>query len=161
MRSAALAAALLFAAVGLAIGCAGGRTRTWCLAALAVAGIAAARAPIPACWREAAFFGVWVATAAAAAAAHLPKGPPGIAAIALSAGAGLCAGAAIAAAGTPMDLIAALPCALAFAPAAMCIGAGRSIAIRIAASWLIAIAVLAAALQLLPVTPGYLPDHLE
>jgi len=28
-------------------------------------------------------------------------------------------------------------------------------------SWLIAIAVLAAALPYLPVTPGYLPDHLE
>jgi len=28
-------------------------------------------------------------------------------------------------------------------------------------SWVIAIAALAATLQLLPVTPGYLPDHLE
>jgi len=28
-------------------------------------------------------------------------------------------------------------------------------------SWVIAVAVLALTLQLLPVTPGYLPDHLE
>jgi len=28
-------------------------------------------------------------------------------------------------------------------------------------SWIIAIAVLAGTLQLLAVTPGYLPDHLE
>jgi hypothetical protein len=33
--------------------------------------------------------------------------------------------------------------------------------LAIAASWLIAIAALAAALPLLPVTPGYLPDHLD
>jgi hypothetical protein len=32
---------------------------------------------------------------------------------------------------------------------------------RIVSSWLIAVALLAATLQMLPVTPGYLPDHLE
>jgi len=32
---------------------------------------------------------------------------------------------------------------------------------RIVASWLVAIAILNAALVVLPVTPGYLPDHLE
>ena len=32
---------------------------------------------------------------------------------------------------------------------------------KIVSSWLIAVALLAATLQMLPVTPGYLPDHLE
>ncbi|HET6972107.1 MAG TPA: hypothetical protein VFH92_13350 [Phenylobacterium sp.] len=34
-------------------------------------------------------------------------------------------------------------------------------ALAVGASWLIAIAALAAALPFLPVTPGYLPDHLD
>lgn len=35
------------------------------------------------------------------------------------------------------------------------------IALRIVASWLIAVAMLGAMLHFLPVTPGYLPDHME
>jgi hypothetical protein len=35
------------------------------------------------------------------------------------------------------------------------------LAIKVVSSWVIVIAVLAATLQVLPVTPGYLPDHLE
>jgi len=35
------------------------------------------------------------------------------------------------------------------------------IALRVVASWLIAVAMLGALLQLLPVTPGYVPDHME
>jgi hypothetical protein len=35
------------------------------------------------------------------------------------------------------------------------------IALKVVASWVMAIMVLAALLRVLPVTPGYLPDHLE
>ena len=35
------------------------------------------------------------------------------------------------------------------------------IAPKVVSSWLIAVALLAVTLQLIPVTPGYLPDHLE
>lgn len=38
---------------------------------------------------------------------------------------------------------------------------GRELPIKIVAGWLIATAALNAALSVLPVTPGYLPDHLE
>jgi len=34
-------------------------------------------------------------------------------------------------------------------------------ALKVIASWLVAIALLGGALRLIPVTPGYLPDHLE
>jgi hypothetical protein len=34
-------------------------------------------------------------------------------------------------------------------------------AIAVICSWLMAVAVLAAVLHFLPVTPGYLPDHVE
>jgi uncharacterized membrane protein len=36
-----------------------------------------------------------------------------------------------------------------------------SIALRVVASWLIAVVVLVVALRFLPVIPGYVPDHLE
>ena len=35
------------------------------------------------------------------------------------------------------------------------------LAIKVVVSWLVAVALLNAALRLLPVTPGYLPDHVE
>jgi uncharacterized membrane protein len=35
------------------------------------------------------------------------------------------------------------------------------IGLRVVVSWLIAVAVLVAALRFLPVIPGYVPDHLE
>jgi hypothetical protein len=55
----------------------------------------------------------------------------------------------------------ALPCVLIFLPASWVAGRYGSIPVKVVSSWVIAVAVLAAALQLLPVTPGYLPDHLE
>jgi hypothetical protein len=57
-------------------------------------------------------------------------------------------------------LFAATGLALASVPAAW---ADRRvlIALRVVASWLIAVAMLGAMLQFLPVTPGYMPDHME
>ena len=54
----------------------------------------------------------------------------------------------------------ALPWVLVTVPAAWLIAHGRGIAVKIVSSWLIAIALLSAALPLTP-TPGYEPDHLE
>ena len=59
------------------------------------------------------------------------------------------------------DLLKAAPCVLLAMPAAWLIGRKASIAVKVASSWLIAMAVLAALLPFLPVTPGYLPDHLD
>ena len=50
---------------------------------------------------------------------------------------------------------------LALLPAAWIANRRVLIALRVAASWLIAVAMLGALLQFLPVTPGYLPDHME
>ncbi|WP_275690418.1 hypothetical protein [Luteibacter yeojuensis] len=37
----------------------------------------------------------------------------------------------------------------------------RAVALQVLISWLLAVAALTATLALLPVTPGYAPDHLE
>ena len=55
----------------------------------------------------------------------------------------------------------ALPFVLIFLPASWVVARTTSIPVKVVSSWVIAVAVLAATLQLLPVTPGYLPDHLE
>jgi hypothetical protein len=46
-------------------------------------------------------------------------------------------------------------------PASWTVRRHDSIPVKVVSSWVIAIAVLAITLQLLPVTPGYLPDHME
>jgi hypothetical protein len=50
---------------------------------------------------------------------------------------------------------------LAFLPSVWTANRRVSIALRVVASWLIAVAVLGALLHFLPVTPGYVPDHME
>jgi hypothetical protein len=46
-------------------------------------------------------------------------------------------------------------------PAARVVSSYASTPVKVVSSWVIAVAILAATLQLIPVTPGYLPDHLE
>jgi hypothetical protein len=58
-------------------------------------------------------------------------------------------------------LCAATGLALASLPAAWITDRRVLIALRVVASWLIAVAMLGAMLQFLPVTPGYMPDHME
>jgi hypothetical protein len=81
--------------------------------------------------------------------------------VALSTHAGLWAGAVVGLTGSSPDLLKALPAALIVAPAAWLVSRRASIAVKVASSWLIAIAMLAAPLPFLAVTPGFLPDHLE
>src|ERR1700730_2288236 len=50
---------------------------------------------------------------------------------------------------------------LALLPAARIADRRVLIALRVVAGWLIAVAMLGAILQFLPVTPGYMPDHME
>jgi len=51
--------------------------------------------------------------------------------------------------------------ALAVLPAVWTVDRRVLIALRVVASWLIAVALLGAILQFIPVTPGYMPDHME
>jgi hypothetical protein len=82
-------------------------------------------------------------------------------ALAVAVNAGFWSGAVVAVAGSESDLLRALPAALTIAPASWLIRSRAAIVVKVVSSWLIAVALLAATLQLLPVTPGYIPDHLE
>lgn len=161
MRGGPLPPALLCGALGLAL--AYTRRQAWAvsLLALVVTAAAVAAAPVPREWLEGVFLGGWMSVVASAAMVHLRRGLSPGGALALSFNAGLWSGAEIALAGSRLDLAKALACALLLAPAAMMVGCRVSIIVKVISSWLIAVAILAATLQFLPVTPGYMPDHLD
>jgi hypothetical protein len=79
----------------------------------------------------------------------------------LSINAGIWSGAEVALTGSRLDLAKALVCVLLLIPASCVVSWRAPISVKVVASWLIAVAILAATLQFLPVTPGYLPDHLD
>jgi len=132
MRGGALPPALLFVALVFALAFV---PRRAVLPALVIAGLVALAAvfvPLPHSWTEVLFAGC----------------------------AGLWAGATIAVAGAPVDLARALPVVLLVLPSRWLIGLRAGVAVKVAASWLIAVAILAATLPIVP-TPGYVADHME
>ena len=153
--------ALLFLALGLALSVAPPRARTRSLFALLATLGAFTFLPVPRTWLESIFLGCWISVVATAASVHLVRGLSPHGAFALSINAGVWASAVVCLSGSRVDLLKALPCVLTFLPASWVVSRHHSIPVKVVSSWVIAVAVLAATLQLLPVTPGYLPDHLE
>jgi hypothetical protein len=153
--------ALLFLALGLALAFA--PRRAWApslLVLLATLG-AGIFVRVPQRWLEGVYFACWVSVIATAASVHMVRGLSARAAVALSINAAVWASAVVTLSGSKLDLLRALPCVLVFLPASWVVSRFASIPVKVVSSWIIAVAVLAATLQLLPVTPGYLPDHLE
>ncbi len=160
MRGGVLPPALLFAALAFALAYAPRRARLPAIVAALAAAFAVAQAPLAPHWVEYVFFGCWASVIVSAASIHLrrPIGPS--VAIALGANAGVWAGATIALLGTTLDLVKATPLLALVIPAAWLVASRRGIALKVAGSWLIAIAALAMVLPIVP-TPGYAPDHME
>jgi hypothetical protein len=161
LRAGALPPALVSVALGLALAFAPRRVWPLSLLAFAVTATTFTIAPVPQGWLNCAFLGCWISVAASAAIVHLPNGLHPRAAFALSLNDGFWSGAVIALAGSRLDLLKALPCVLVLFPATLIVDLRARIAVKVVSSWLIAIAILAATLQFLPVTAGYLPDHLD
>lgn len=163
MRGGVLPPALLFVALGLALAFA--PRRAWLPSLLALFATLGAfsllRLPVPQVWVEGVFLGCWISAIATAASVHLVGGLSPRAALALSLNAGVWASAVVSISGSGLDLLKALPFVLIFFPASWIVHRHGSIPVKVVSSWVIAIAVLAGTLQFLPVTPGYLPDHME
>lgn len=160
MRGGALPAALLFAALGLLLAFAPRRAILPAILLASAAALAAGFAPLHGRAVEIAFVGCWASVILIAAGVHLPRGVPGWVALAAALDAGLWAGAVIAGEGMRSDLARAIPVALICLPASLAVTRGWQIAVKIVASWLVAIALLAALLPTTP-TPGYKPDHMD
>jgi len=161
MRGGVAPPALLFAALGLALAFA--PRSVWAPSLLALCATLGAFSflPVPQVWREGVFLGCWITVIATAASVHLVRGLSPGAALALSLNAGVWASAVVGLSGSRLDLLKALPCVLILWPASWVVRRHAAVAVKVLSSWVIAVAVLAATLQLLPVTPGYLLDHLE
>jgi hypothetical protein len=160
VRGGILPPALVFAALGAALSFAKPRVRFWALGLALATAVGGLMAPYDPAWVEPIFLGCWVAVLLAAASTHFSGGLPSLGAVVLALNCGAWAGAVTAVAGQPRDLLMAMPWALLVIPGAWLVRARRPIVVKVAASWLIAIAVLAAVLPLIP-TPGYMPDHMD
>jgi hypothetical protein len=161
MRLGVVPAVLLFLSLGLALAFAPRSARL--PSVLVVVATSAAFACVPASrgWLDGVFLGCWISVVVTAASVHLVRGLGSIAAVALSFNAGFWASAVTSLAGSRLDLLKALPCLAIVVPASWVVHRHASIPVKVVSSWLAAVALLAIGLQLLPVTPGYLPDHME
>ncbi|WP_309606825.1 hypothetical protein [Phenylobacterium sp.] len=161
MRGGALPPALLASALGFALAFAPRRAIAPGVAVFAGVATAVSFARIDPAWTDAIFYGCWTSVIVTALSVHLPRTLRLRAAVLLACNAGLWAGAVIAAAGAPLDLAKALPWVLICLPASLLVSRGMGIAIKVVASWLVAVSILAAALPTLTPTPGYVGDHME
>ncbi len=160
LRGGVLPPALLFAALAFALAYAprGARLLTIVMALISAAAIA--QTPIAPRWVDHVFTGCWLSVIVTAASIHRRRGIGDRIALALGVNAGVWAGATTAVAGTTLDIAKAAPLLALCLPAVWLVATRRGIALKVAGSWLIAIAALAAVLPIVP-TPGYAPDHME
>lgn len=160
MRGGALPPALLCFAVGLMLAFIPRRWIAPCLVALVGAALAISLIGVPARLEDVAFAGCWISLVLTALTLHWPGGPGPRTSAILCMNAGLWAGAVVAVAGRPWDLAVATSAVLVFWPAMVLLRTPARLGVKIVASWLVAVAILAAALPL-TTTPGYKPDHME
>jgi hypothetical protein len=160
MRGGALPAALICAALGFALSFAPHRIRIPALIAAAAGALAVLQFPPDSSLTEGIYAACWLSIIIAAASVNLPGARAQWAMVVLALCCGTAAGGVIAIAAAPRDLALAATAVLVVVPASWLAQRGRGIAVKVVASWLIAIAMLAASLPLTP-TPGYAPDHME
>lgn len=160
MRDAALPLALVAAALGLALASAPKRLVAPSIVLFALLAGGAALLPLGEGWSDTAFYACWGAVILAGLAALSPRPLPH-APLFLAAIAGLSAGAVASVTASPGDLWLGLPWVLICLPAGWIIDRKGGIAVKVVASWLIAVCALAAALPLTTPTPGYAADHME
>lgn len=103
----------------------------------------------------------WISVVVCAASVNLPRSALARLTPLLAFNTGLCCGAVAATREELPELWLTLPWTLMAVPAIWAVERGAGIAVKVVCSWLLAVALLLAALPFLTVTPGYLPDHLE
>lgn len=160
MRGGVVPPALLFAALACMLAFAPRSSRLPSIIAAIVTALIIAQMPLPPKWVEVVFLGCWVSTVATAALVHFPHRLSGRRPVLIGSNAGFWAGATVAIAGTTLDIAEAAPWLALIVPGAYLIARKYGVAVKVVSSWLIAIAVLAAVLPIVP-TPGYAPDHME
>ena len=160
MNAGFLPLALLCAALGLALAKTPVKTAMLGVALLVVTSLLSF-AVIPAVsWQAPAMLALWISAAVTAGLAYLPRGIAGVWAYLASINVGLWTGVVAHSAGGGSGMASAWPFALLFLPAAWLLQKQLGAAIKVAASWVFAVSILAAMVVISPV-PGYAPDHME
>jgi len=160
MNGGILPIALIVATLGLLLSRATARAAWLGFIGLIVSAAIVSMIPLPATLTEMAFVGLWLSLIGSAALVFLARPLPERWIIPAAANAGTWAGALASLSGRHAGLAACLLLALLFIPGRWIAEHGMAIALKVAASWLIAIATLAIFVSLTP-TPGYKPDHME
>jgi hypothetical protein len=160
MRGGFLPPAILIAALALVLAFLPLRRAAAAAALLVLVTLAAWWSGPPQSWIEPIFVGCWLSVVATTALAYRPLNVPGSLFMVAAANAGLWAGLVTSVAGTARDLAIALSCVLIALVARPIVVRGGGIGVKVVASWLTAVAILATMVSLTP-TPGYEKDHME
>ncbi len=104
--------------------------------------------------------GLWVSTIVTAAFAYLPSRFAAAALLPAAINAGAWLGAVAAANAMRPVMLAGLFAALVFVPIHALSSRGSAIAVKVVASWMIAVGTLAVFVSMVP-TPGYMQDHMQ
>lgn len=159
MRTAALPDALLAATLGLALSYAPPKVARMAAAAAAVMALGFAAVPCPGVSPDFAFTACWLSVVLCGAAVHLPAQPAWLS-WGLALNSGFWAGLLSHVQGGAPAVAVALPLLLLVIPGQLIVRRGWGVAVKVACSWMIAIAALEIGLLFVP-TPGYAPDHMD
>ena len=160
MRGGFLPPAILIAALGLALAFVPLRRALIAAGLMVVVTLIAWWSGPSAAWIEPIFVGCWLSVIATAALVHRPATLPPAVFLAAAANVGLWAGLVTSVAGKGRDLAIAVPCILLMFVGRPIVVRGWGIGVKVVASWLTAVAILATMVSLTP-TPGYVQDHME
>ncbi len=137
------------------------RRRGWAALAIAMIGAAVCTlVPIPASATGFIYAGVWVSMIMTAVLVYLPPATAGRFTVIAAGNAGAWSGALAGLGGMRITLLITLLLALLFLPGQWIVARGHDVALKVAASWMIAIASLTLLVSLVP-TPGYEADHMQ
>ena len=160
VRGGFLPPAILIAALGVALAFIPLRRALIAAGVMALFALAFWSIGAPTSLIEPIFVGCWLSVILTAALVHRPLDLPPYLFVVAAANVGLWAGAVTAVAGKGSDLAIALPFVLLLFVGHPLVVRGWGIAVKVFASWLTAVAILATMVSLTP-TPGYAPDHME
>lgn len=160
MNAGFLPLALLCAALGLALSKTPIKVAAMAMIALVVASLLSFAVIPSARWETPAMLTLWISAAITAGLAYLPRGINGVCVFLASINAGLSVGVVAHFAGGGGGMAAAWPFALLFLPGAWLLERELGSVVKIAASWIVAVSILAGMVVISPV-PGYAPDHMQ
>ncbi len=160
MNAGFLPLALLCAALGLALAKTPRKFAALAIVALVIASLLSFAFISSTHWETPAMLALWLSAAITAGLGYLPRGVNGVWGVVAGINAGLWVGIVAHSAGGSGGMAAAWTLALLFLPAAWLFEKELGAAVKIAASWIVAVSILAGMVAISPV-PGYAPDHME